>query len=170
LPTHRRNLKRKLLDIEKAIRSCRQPRRRRGARTRARGAGARDFGDDPRRFRRSKPFDAYLEPRAQHWRSRTSIDVSRDISKAGDGEIRHSLYEVANIMLARSKGFSGLKAWGLKIAQKRGLTRACAALAGKLSVSMHATWRDGSTLRFKVPEVQKKKQAKRAPKLLAATV
>jgi transposase len=72
-------------------------------------------------------------------------------------------------MLTRFKGFSSLKAWGLKIAKKRGHKRACLAVARKLSVIMHAMWRDGSTFRFKATETQEKPQGKRAPKLLAAT-
>lgn len=99
--------------------------------------------------------------------SGTSIDVSGHISKAGDGEVRHPLYEAAaNIMLTRFNGFSSLKAWGLKIAKKRGHKRACAAVARKLSVIMHAMWRDGSTFRFKAA-AQEKPQAKRGQKLLA---
>jgi transposase len=125
--------------------------------------------DDPGRFRRSKTVGAYLGLTARRWQSGTSIDVSGHISKAGDGEVRHPLYEAANIMLTRFKGFSSLKAWGLKIAKKRGHKRACLAVARKLSVIMHAMWRDGSTFRFKATETQEKPQGKRAPKLLAAT-
>jgi transposase len=123
--------------------------------------------DDPQRFRRSKTVGAYLGLTARHWQSGTSIDVSGRISKAGNGEVRHPLYEAANIMLTRFKGFSSLKAWGLKIAKKRGHKRACVAVARKLSVTMHAMWRDGSTLQFKAPAAREKQQTKRAPKLLA---
>ena len=62
--------------------------------------------------------------------------------------MRHPLYEAANIMLTRYRGFSSLKAWGLKIAKKRGHKRACVAVAGELAVIMRAMWRDGSEFRF----------------------
>lgn len=122
--------------------------------------------DDPTRFRRSKTVGAYLALTARRWQSGTSIDVSGHISKAGDAEARHPLYEAANIMLTRFKGFSSLKAWGMKIAKKRGHKRACVAVARKLSVIMHAMWRDGSSFQFKTPAAEKP-PAKRAPKLLA---
>jgi transposase len=108
--------------------------------------------DDPRRFRRSKTVGAYLGLTSRRWQSGTTIDVQGRISKAGDGEVRHPLYEAANIMLTRYRGFSSLKAWGLKIAKKRGHQRACVAVARKLAVIMHAMWRDGSEFRLKEPK------------------
>ena len=56
--------------------------------------------DDLRRFRRSKTVGAYLGTTARRGQSGTSIDVSGHISKAGDGKVRHALYEAANIMLS----------------------------------------------------------------------
>jgi transposase len=103
--------------------------------------------DDPRRFRHSKTVGAYLGLTSRRWQSGTPIDVQGHISRAGDGEVRHPLYEAANIMLTRYRGFSSLKAWGLKIAKKRGHKRACVAVARKLTVIMHATWRDGTEFR-----------------------
>jgi transposase len=105
--------------------------------------------DDPHRFRHSKTVGAYFGLTSRRWQSGTSIDVKGRISKAGDGEVRHPLYEAANIMLIRYRGFSSLKVWGLKIAKKRGHQRACVAVARKLAVIMHAMWRDGTEFRFK---------------------
>jgi transposase len=96
--------------------------------------------DDPHRFRHSKTVGAYLGLTSRRWQSGTSIDVQGHISRAGDGEVRHPLYEAANIMLTRYRGFSSLKAWGLKIAKKRGHKRACVAVARKLAVIMHAIY------------------------------
>jgi transposase len=104
--------------------------------------------DDPRRFRRSKTVGAYFGLTTRRWQSGTSIDVRGRISKAGDGEVRHPLYEAANIMLTRYRGFSSLKAWGLKIAKKHGHKKACVAVARRLAVIMHAMWRDGTEFRF----------------------
>src|SRR5262245_49707375 len=108
--------------------------------------------DDPQRFRHSKTVGAYFGLTSRRWQSGTSIDVQGHISRAGDGEVRHPLYEAANIMLTRFRGFSSLKAWGLKIAKKRGHRRACVAVARKLAVIMHAMWRDGTEFRFKEPK------------------
>lgn len=124
--------------------------------------------DDPRRFCRSKTVGAYLGLTARRWQSGTSIDVSGHISKAGDGEVRHPLYEAANIMLTRFRGASSLKAWGLKLAKKRGHKRACVAVARKLAVIMRAMWRDGSEFRFKVTAADG--TVKAAPRLVAVQV
>jgi transposase len=98
--------------------------------------------DDPRRFRHSKTVGAYLGLTSRRWQSGASIDVRGNISRAGDGEVRHPLYEAANIMLTRYRGFCSLKTWGLKIAKKRRQQRACVAVARKPAVIMHAMWRD----------------------------
>lgn len=66
------------------------------------------------------------------------------ISKAGDAEVRRSLYEAASAMLTRFKGHTRLKAWGQKLA-KRCHKKAVVAVARKLAVIMHAMWRDGTT-------------------------
>jgi transposase len=108
--------------------------------------------DDPHRFRRSKTVGAYFGLTSRRWQSGTSIDVQGHISRAGDGEVRHPLYEAANIMLTRYRSSCSLKAWGLKIARKRGHKRACVAVARKLTVIMHAMWRDGSEFRMKEPK------------------
>jgi transposase len=76
--------------------------------------------DDPHRFRRSKTVGAYPGFTPRRWQSGTTIDDQGPLSKAGGGEVCHTLYEADNIMLARYLGFCSLKAWGLKIAKKRG--------------------------------------------------
>ena len=82
--------------------------------------------------------------------------------------MRHPLYEAANIMLTRFRGFSSLKAWGLKIAKKRG-PRACVAVARKLAVIMHAMWRDGTEFHFKEADVPTDRTVKGSPKLIGMT-
>jgi transposase len=123
--------------------------------------------DDPHRFRRSKTVGAYLGLTSRRWQSGSSIDVQGHISRAGDAEVRHPLYEAANIMLTRFRGFSSLKAWGLKIAKKRGHKRACVAVARKLAVIMHAMWRDGTEFRFKAPQTLAEGAVKGGAKLVA---
>jgi transposase len=123
--------------------------------------------DDPHRFRRSKTVGAYLGLTSRRWQSGSSIDVQGHISRAGDAEVRHPLYEAANIMLTRVRGFSSLKAWGLKIAKKRGHQRACVAVARKLAVIMHAMWRDGTEFRFKAPKALAEGAVQGGAKLVA---
>lgn len=94
--------------------------------------------DDPRRFRRSRMVGAYLGLTSRRWQSGASIDIQGHISKAGDKDVRRILYEAANLMLTRFKGWSARKVWGLKIAARRGHKRACVAVARKLAVIMHA--------------------------------
>ena len=47
---------------------------------------------------------------------------------------------------------SALKAWGLRLAKKRGLKRACVALARKLAGVLHRMWLDGSEFRYAAQE------------------
>jgi transposase len=124
--------------------------------------------DDPQRFRRSKTVGAYLGLTSRRWQSGTSIDVQGHISKAGDGEVRHPLYEAANIMLTRYRGFCSLKAWGLRLAKKRGHKRACVAVARRLAVIMHAMWRDGTEFRFKAAPDAADAATNALPKRIAA--
>ena len=99
--------------------------------------------DDPSRFRRSRNVGAYFGLTSKRWQSGSSIDVQGRISKAGDPDVRTSLYEAASVMLTRYKGRSALKSWGEKIA-KRSHKKAVVAVARKLAVVMHAMWRDGT--------------------------
>jgi transposase len=74
----------------------------------------RNASDDPRRFCKSKTVAAYLGLTSRRWQSGTSIDVQGHISRAGDAEVRHPLYEAAHIMLTRYRGAGSLKAWGTR--------------------------------------------------------
>jgi transposase len=58
------------------------------------------------------------------------------------------LYEAASAMLVRSKQWCSVKAWGVRIAAKRGHKRAVVAMARKLAVIMHRMWLDGDEFRF----------------------
>jgi hypothetical protein len=55
--------------------------------------------------------------------------------------VRTALYEAANILLSRRTRFSALKRWGLEVAERRGLKRAKVAVARKLAVILHPTFR-----------------------------
>ena len=66
------------------------------------------------------------------------------ISKAGDPDVRHALYEAANCLLHRYKKPDRIKEWGLNLAKKKCHNQACIAIARKLAVVMHAMWTDGT--------------------------
>ena len=48
----------------------------------------------------------------------------------------------------RSRKWSSLRAWGMKIAKHRGMARARVAVARKLAVILHRMWRDETEFRF----------------------
>ena len=101
----------------------------------------------PQRFAKSKNVGAHfgLTPRRF---SSGEIDYQGRISKCGDAMVRTALYEAANVVLTRTTRWSALKAWVMRIAKKRGLKRAGAALARKLAVIMHRMWLDRSEFRW----------------------
>lgn len=100
--------------------------------------------DDPLRFRRSRDVAAYFGLTSKRWQSGSSIDVQGRISKAGDPDVRHALFEAANCLLHRYKRPDRIKEWGQKLAAKKSSNKACVAIARKLAVIMHAMWKDGT--------------------------
>lgn len=74
--------------------------------------------DDPSRFRRSRDVAAYFGLTSRRWQSGTSIDVQGRISKAGDADVRRSLYEAASGLMTRFKGRDKVKSWGQAIAKR----------------------------------------------------
>lgn len=52
--------------------------------------------DDPLRFRRSRDVAAYFGLTSRRRQSGTWTDVQDHISKAGDADVRRSLYEAAS--------------------------------------------------------------------------
>lgn len=100
--------------------------------------------DDPKRFRRSRDVAAYFGLTSKRWQSGTSIDVQGRISKAGDADVRRTLYEAASAMLTRFKGTDTIKTWGLHLAKTKCHAKARVAVARKLATVMHAMWTDGT--------------------------
>ena len=49
--------------------------------------------------------------------------------------------------MLRSRKWSSLRAWGMKIARHRGMARARVAVARKLAVILHRMWSDGAAFR-----------------------
>jgi transposase len=103
--------------------------------------------DIPRRFTKSKAVGAHfgLTPRAF---SSGETDYTGRISRCGDALMRSTLYEAAHTLLTHTKRWCSLKAWGIRVAQRRGLSKATVAVARKLAVILHRMWIDGTEFRW----------------------
>lgn len=91
---------------------------------------------DPSRFVNSKAVGAYIGMTPTQYASGETQRQGR-ISKCGSGKLRALLVEAAIVLLTKSRKWSKLKAWGLKIARKKGLKKAALAVGRKLAVIMH---------------------------------
>ena len=107
--------------------------------------------DDPARFKSSKAVGAHLGLTSRVYQS-GEMDRSGNISKCGDKMMRHALYEAANSHLRISRKWTSLRAWGVKLAQRIGMKKACVAVARKLAIIMHRMWVDGSEFQFGSPQ------------------
>jgi len=84
---------------------------------------------------------------------KAAIDNPGRISRAGDTDVRASLYSAANSLLIHTKDMSPLKAWGLRLVRRKGRKRATVAVARKLAVILHRMWVDGTPYRWEDVEV-----------------
>lgn len=91
---------------------------------------------DYSRFKNSKSVGAYLGMTPTQYAS-GEIQRQGHVSKCGSIELRSLLVEAGVVLLTRSKKWSKLKAWGLKIMRKKGLKKAAVAVGRKLAVIMH---------------------------------
>jgi transposase len=99
--------------------------------------------DDPARFRRSADVGAHLGLTPRQYQS-GETDVRGRISRSGDTFTRTALFTAAHVMLTRSRQWTSLRAWGVRIAKRSTLKKAKIAVAKKLAVVMHRMWRDGT--------------------------
>jgi transposase len=97
--------------------------------------------DIPQRFANSKSVGAHfgLTPRAF---SSGETDYTGRVSRCGDALMRAMLHEAAHTLLTHTQRWSRLKAWGIRVAQRRGLQKATVAVARKLAVILHRMWLD----------------------------
>lgn len=63
----------------------------------------------------------------------------------GTGFLRTYLLEAATVLLYRTKKWSSLKAWGMKLAKRVGMKKAKVAIARKIAVILHCIWGDGTS-------------------------
>jgi transposase len=91
---------------------------------------------DASRFKESRSVGAYLGMTPTQYASGETQKQGK-ASKCGSKELRFLLVEAGVVILTRSKKWSKLKAWGLKIMRKKGLKKAAVAVGRKLAVIMH---------------------------------
>jgi transposase len=91
---------------------------------------------DASRFKESRAVGAYLGMTPTQYASGETQRQGKT-SKCGSKELRFLLVEAGIVILTRSKKWSRLKAWGLKIMRKKGLKKAAVAVGRKLAVIMH---------------------------------
>jgi transposase len=103
--------------------------------------------DRPERFRRSRDVGAHLTLTPRRYQS-GETDIQGRISRCGDELARTALYEAAHTLLTRCRKWSTLKAWGMRIAQRRGMAKARVAVARKLAVILHRMWSDDVAFRW----------------------
>jgi transposase len=100
--------------------------------------------DNPSRFRSASTVGAYLGLTPRRNQS-GEIDTSGKISRWGDRLLRTYLFEAATVLLYRTKRWSCLKAWGMKLAKRIGMKKAKVAIARKIAVVLHCIWVDGTS-------------------------
>ena len=103
--------------------------------------------DRPDRFGHSRDVGAHLGLTPSRYQS-GETDIQGRISRCGDELARTALYEAAHTLLLRSRKWSSLRAWGMKVAKHRGMARARVAVARKLAVVLHRMWSDETDFRF----------------------
>ena len=100
--------------------------------------------DDPSRFRSASLVGAYLGLTPRRKQS-GETDTSGKISRWGDRLLRTYLFEAATVLLYRTKKWSSLKAWGMRLAKRIGVKKAKVAIARKIAVILHCIWVDGTS-------------------------
>ena len=103
--------------------------------------------DQPQRFLHSRAVGAHVGLTPRRHQS-GEIDYDGGVSKCGDALLRTMLYEAAQVLLTHGSKWSWLKAWGVRVVQRRGMRRAIVAVARRLAVVLHRMWVDGSEFRW----------------------
>src|SRR5712691_10828579 len=104
--------------------------------------------DQPQRFVHSRAVGAHAGLTPKRYQS-GEADYDGGVSKCGGALLRTVLYEAAHSLLTHNGKWSWLKAWGVRVAQRRGMRRAVVAVARRLAVVLHRMWVDGSEFRWR---------------------
>ncbi|MGX9857021.1 IS110 family RNA-guided transposase (plasmid) [Limimaricola variabilis] len=107
--------------------------------------------DDAARFRKSRTVAAHFGLAPRRYQSGETDNPGR-ISKAGDRDVRSTLYAAANALLMRTMAGSRIKSWGMRLMRTKGRRRAVVAVARKLAVILHRLWIDGTQFRPTIEE------------------
>jgi len=103
--------------------------------------------DNPARFAKSRDVGVHFGLTPRLYQS-GEIERSGRISKCGDAMVRSLLFEAALSLLTRTRKWSALKSWGLRVAARRGMRRAVVAVARRLAVVLHRMWVDGTEFQW----------------------
>src|SRR5258708_22720846 len=103
--------------------------------------------DQPQRFLHSRAVGAHVGLTPKRYQS-GEVDYDGGVSKCGDALLRTVLYAAPHSLLIPRRIWSWLKAWGIRVAQRRGVRRAIVAVARRLAVILHRMWVDGSEFRW----------------------
>ena len=79
---------------------------------------------------------------------RQLVRLGRPVSRWGDKLLRSYLFEAATVLMYRTKKWSSLKAWGVKLAKRIGMKKAKFAIARKIAVILHCIWADGTSFEW----------------------
>ncbi len=103
--------------------------------------------DNPQRFSNSEDIGAYFGLTPKQYQS-GETDQQLGISRLGNAMTRQHLVQAATVLLISTRSWSALKAWGMKIAKKRGFSKARIAVARKLAVILHRMWINDEPFRW----------------------
>ena len=103
--------------------------------------------DQPLRFKTSEDIGAYFGLTPKLYQS-GETDYEEGISRLGNKLTRQHLVQAATVVLASTKKWSALRAWGMKIAKKRGFNIARIAVARKLAIILHRMWINDQDFRW----------------------
>ena len=103
--------------------------------------------DQPQRFVHSRAVGAHVGLTPKRFQS-GEIDYDGRVSKCGDSMLRTRAVRGRAVPPHPRPEWSWLKAWGMRVAQRRGMRRAIVAVARRLAVVLHRMWVDGTEFRW----------------------
>jgi transposase len=107
--------------------------------------------DDPTRFSSATKVGAYLGLTPRRKQS-GETDITGKISRWGDRLLRTYLFEAATVLVHRTKKWSTLKAWGVRLIKRIGMKQAKVAIARKIATILHCIWVDGTAFEWGQPK------------------
>lgn len=104
--------------------------------------------DDPSRFRSAANVGAYLGLTPRRKQS-GETDINGPRLALGRSAVRTYLYEAASVLLHRTKKWSTLKAWGMRLSRRIGLKKAKVAVALMIAVLLPRLWVDRTSFEWR---------------------